>query len=208
MKTTKKEILAGMENIQSSKLIANNTVKVILRDGTQIIRLHRTNIVTIKNGVYTLNSGGWQTLTTKDRINTFAPVRIYQKDFVWYIDDIQFFDGIKINSNGDVLNKSKAPQKSEKKRENLKKKITNFVNQINENNLPYPDNGDCFLCRIGSTDCLHSHIKENYLHGSLLVAAMRSAGYNDMQISVHYQLKLIDTFKRQLKKYLQKNLMK
>ena len=100
MKTTKKEILAGMENIQASKLIANNTVKVILQDGTKIIRLHRTNIITIRDGVYTLNSGGRQTVTTRDRINTFAPVTIYQKDFVWYINGVQFFDGMQVNETG------------------------------------------------------------------------------------------------------------
>ena len=88
-----------------------------------------------------------------------------------------------------------------------KKKIAKFVNQINENNLPYPDSGDCFLCRCGKTDCLHSHLKENYLHGSLLVNAMRAAGYNYIQIAVHYELKSADTFKRQLKRYLQKNLI-
>jgi hypothetical protein len=104
MRTTKKEILAGIENIHTSKLIANNTVRIILQDGTETIRLHRTNIVTKKNGVYTLNSGGWRTLTTKDRINAFAPVRIYQKDFIWYIDGKEFFDGIQVNGAGQIIN--------------------------------------------------------------------------------------------------------
>jgi hypothetical protein len=56
-------------------------------------------------------------------------------------------------------------------------------------------------------DHLLSHLKENYLHGSLLVNAMREYGFRDDQIGFHYQLQLHDTFKRAVRKYLYKRLL-
>jgi hypothetical protein len=57
----------------------------------------------------------------------------------------------------------------------------------------------------GDNGHILEHVKENYLHGSLLVNAMRETGYSDDQIRIHYGMKLADTFKRALRKYLQKD---
>ena len=62
---------------------------------------HGTAIVkAFSDGSYILDSGGWQTSTTKGRINEYAPVYIYQKKHVWYISwqgqDIEFVDGMKL----------------------------------------------------------------------------------------------------------------
>ena len=54
---------------------------------------------------------------------------------------------------------------------------------------------------------LHEHVKEGYLHGSLLVNAMRAYGYNDSQIGLYYSMKIADTFKRAVRRYLQRNLL-
>ncbi len=66
------------------------------------IRLHATYVLTInKDGTYILNSGGWNTHTTKKVINKYSPVKIYQKDFVWYLQDtnkVEFYDGIIVGS--------------------------------------------------------------------------------------------------------------
>ena len=49
------------------------------------VRLHSTYIVKFyENGKVTLHTGGWQTVTTKDRINEFITGRIYQKNHDWY----------------------------------------------------------------------------------------------------------------------------
>ena len=102
----------------------------------------------------------------------------------------------------------------------IKKQITEYCNLITKDNLPYPENGDCFDCSLRTkegesmgdvsknTDHLFSHFKEGYLHGSILVNAMREAGYRDEQIGFHYQLKLFNTFKRVVRKYLTKRLLK
>jgi hypothetical protein len=57
-----------------------------------------------------LFNGGWFTPTTRDRINlglrlAEIPDRsVYQSKKVWYVGDFEFFDGIKIDYSGLVIN--------------------------------------------------------------------------------------------------------
>ncbi len=71
-------------------------------DKSFAIILHQTDVVRIyQDGTYELRSGGWNTLTTKKVINMFSPVKIYQKDFVWYLQDtnkVEFYNGIIVGS--------------------------------------------------------------------------------------------------------------
>lgn len=47
--------------------------------------LHATPVVTIyQDGTYVFKTGGWATMTTRDRINVYGPGTVYQKDRVWY----------------------------------------------------------------------------------------------------------------------------
>jgi hypothetical protein len=91
-------IVRGKRNANRRK-IGNNTYAEILPDGSVGIMLHSTYVVKIHaDGTYTLNSGGWQTLTTKDRINQYSPRRVYQRNFHWFIDinnkSYPFMDGM------------------------------------------------------------------------------------------------------------------
>lgn len=73
-----------------ARKIANNTLEVLDDNGdVEAIRLHDTNILTYDVDHVTLNSGGWQTVTTKARLNQYLPdgVRIEQKDFEWFVID-------------------------------------------------------------------------------------------------------------------------
>jgi hypothetical protein len=79
------KIVRGKRNANRRK-VGNNTYAEILYDDTVAIRLHNTDVVKINpNGTYTLNSGGWQTVTTKDRINQYSPVKVYQRKFEWFV---------------------------------------------------------------------------------------------------------------------------
>ena len=74
---TKTELLSGIKkDVLKSKIVGNNTLYILYADGSQAWRLHNTDVVTLKDGEYTLDSGGRRTPTTKERINTFAPVRV------------------------------------------------------------------------------------------------------------------------------------
>jgi hypothetical protein len=195
MKQTKKEMLSSCNReVSNAKIIANNTLQIYYADGTEAIRLHETDIVTLPVDKKTimLDSGGWRTRTTKERINDFLHSknigRIYQHKGVWYINNSLFYDEMVLNTNGKIVSGVKTI--NTKKIDSLKKKISKFVNQLSETNLPLPNGGDCWVCNIlpdnGDNGHLLAHIRENYLHGSLVVSAMRFAGYSDMQIGVHY----------------------
>ena len=85
--------------------VANNTYRINSENGF-IIRLHDTDILSSQDGIITLDSGGFDTHTTKDRMNRFLPARysVYQKDWAWYIKDskenktIPFKDGITLQA--------------------------------------------------------------------------------------------------------------
>lgn len=88
----------GKTNRKSRK-VGNNTYAEIEYDNSVSIRLHGTTVVRFyPNGLVKLNSGGWQTSTTKDRINKYSPVKVYQKKFVWYLEDgTEFEDNILVS---------------------------------------------------------------------------------------------------------------
>lgn len=229
MRKTKRQILEGvnLENIAKSKIVANNTLQVNYKNGDIAVRLHNTNIFTIKNnGNLVLNSGGWRTPTTKNRININAytcNIYLTQKNFVWYVNTPKgkfvFYDNIEFDSKGNLITENR--QANIKGINKLKKDITKYISLIDKlEKLPYPENGDCWHCffqdkatgktmgDISKSDHLQQHIKEGYIFGSILVNAMREYGYSDMKIPFHYQIDNRDTFKRALRKYLYKRLIK
>lgn len=89
------KMVLGKRN-RSERKIGNNTYAYIQADGSVAIELHGTNVVVIyPDDSVMLNSGGWRTSTTKDRINKYSPVRVYQKDFEWFLSDgTPFEDGM------------------------------------------------------------------------------------------------------------------
>lgn len=82
------------------KPLANNTRLYKAGDDYEIW-LHNTPVVTIHaNGTYTLESNGWRTRTTKDRINSYSPACVYQRRRVWYIGTVEFRDGMRVDAVG------------------------------------------------------------------------------------------------------------
>ena len=224
MKQTKKEMLKGIEEqVEKSRIVANNTLLIDYKDGSRAVRFHTTDVVTERNGIITLNSGGWKTVTTKERINNPIGMNrnfpyLSQRDSQWFIGEGVFYDGIQFDSAGTQISEIKAD--NAKERGKMKLRIKNYCNLVTENNIPTPNNGDCWYCLMktaegkalgdssGNNDHLLSHIEEGYLHGSILVNAMREAGYNDSQIGLHYHLRLHKNFRSSLQKYLTKRLVK
>ena len=78
---------------REKRKIANNTY-LIKRGENFAIRLHNTDIITITPDGWILNSGGFRTRTTKQRINDFTNARVYQEKFEWFIGDKPFEDGM------------------------------------------------------------------------------------------------------------------
>ena len=215
---TKKDILANVtKEFKNSKKVANNTLRIEYSDGCIAIRLHDTDVVTEKDNVFTLNSGGWRSVTTKERMNSYSPARVFQKKSIWYIGDNEFFDGIQIDKFGNVLN-PKGVIDHDRVKKTLNR-IAKYIKLITKDNLPTPNAGDCWYCLMkdkdgvtmgdfsSNTDHLESHLDEGYIPGALLANAMKEAGYRDEQIGFHYSLKIHETFQRSVRKYLKRRLL-
>lgn len=89
-----------------SKKVGNNTYLERIDSETIGVRLHSTFVVRIMaNGSYSLHTGGWQTVTTKDRITAYSPARLFQERGEWYVGkpvfgEVPFVDGMTVNSEG------------------------------------------------------------------------------------------------------------
>lgn len=195
MRESKQAIMRGID-AESAKILANNTVEY-RKDGTRVIRLHHTDIMTfLPNGKIRLNSGGWQTVTTKERLNRYLPrpYGISQRKGQWSLcahwsdDCVPFYDGIEFDPAKGL---PKAKVSVTAKNAKLAAKINRLVDKVYKmEQLPMPGPGDCWFCNLrdkdghtmgelgDNTDHLMSHIKEGYLHGSLIANALAATGRN------------------------------
>lgn len=87
------QIYVGMfkkSGVKRSSRIANNTLEILDSEGNRkAIRLHDTNILIYENDYIILDNGGWQSKTTKERMNEYLPQSVYisQNNFTWYVND-------------------------------------------------------------------------------------------------------------------------
>ena len=147
--------------------IAHNT-RVIKRTPTTIaIKFHATDIITFfENGSIQLNTNGWKTVTTKDRMSRFLPtgINVYPERFIWYLRLGDWKEGKKYlyedhmivthdkhitNANGNAI-KEHSKAKEKKKRNQLKKidnYIKNFMKALENGKVPAPSGSDCFICQ-------------------------------------------------------------
>ena len=85
-------LVNGKTNRKERK-IGNNTYAEIEYDRSISVNLYGTDVVRFyPNGLVKLNSGGWRTHTTKQRINKYSPVKIFQKNFEWFLADGRPFE--------------------------------------------------------------------------------------------------------------------
>lgn len=182
----------------NSKPIANNTRAEFRNGGDAVaIKLHDTDIVTItKDNHYILNSGGWRTVTTKERINRYTPGGISQRKGVWYMrDGSLFYDGIELKSDGTPYSPRKPAayeQRLAKIKKDARQYARDFVAALEAGTVGLPSAGDCWGCVFATkahpqpmgAGHIKQHIADRYYVPSLLVNAGRDAGYRDEQIGL------------------------
>jgi len=181
---------------EKRKRLDNNTY--LLKEGKQYcIRLHKTIVVRIyPDNTYVLNSGGWLTPTTKDRINKFSSASLYQKNRCWYFSSGElFFDGIIISEDGSVINPktNNETKEVEKKKAQLSKMINEYIHgfwqAVKMDQVGYPSGGDCWYCNFQTEDGqslgdmsghshLIDHMEEKYYVPSLLYNAFKESHSN------------------------------
>ena len=69
----------------------NTSVHFDSETGVSVVRLHGNKIAEVSDNDMTIFDGGWQSVTTKSRLNALcdefcvAGEGVFQKDFVWYV---------------------------------------------------------------------------------------------------------------------------
>lgn len=130
------------------------------------VRLHATDVVTLHpNRSYTLNSGGWRTVTTKARINHYAPGSVGSDRGQWFYyphgyagTRYCFADGMRVIPHGDSdgigdgrgFTVEGAGADEAKIRRDLLREIRAYVDGFAAdavaNGLADPGPGDCWGC--------------------------------------------------------------
>ena len=80
--------------IKANKNWKNANTSVITEDGVSEVRLHGNLIAKVGDDFVTIFDGGWQSNTTKSRLNAIINEfcnaytdGVFQKDFAWYVRD-------------------------------------------------------------------------------------------------------------------------
>jgi hypothetical protein len=177
---------------KNDRPVGNNTRLTRRDDGWIQVKYHGSPVVTFvpgKDQTVILDSCGWKTFTTKERLNAFCPdnYHVWQEKSVWYLfhhgdRSYTFADGITILSGDRVVNAG--PVGEGKEIQKLTRKIGKYAKkyaaELIAGKIPAPGAGDCFYCamrtedgqRVGGTDHLTSHLDESYLVPSLLLSAI------------------------------------
>jgi len=93
--------------VQSGKQITQANTAVYHHEGVAIVRLHGNKIAEIGDDWMTLFDGGYQSTTTKSRLNALLAEfgndceRVFAKNFTWFIQQeggpVPFFSGMRLN---------------------------------------------------------------------------------------------------------------
>ena len=80
--------------IQANKNWKSGNTEVVTNDGLSTVYLHGNKIAMVDDTSLTVFDGGWQSNTTKSRLNALINEfcngftdGVFQKDFLWYIRD-------------------------------------------------------------------------------------------------------------------------
>ena len=169
--------------------VANNTYLERRDNGAIAVKLHATDVLTLfPDGRVLFDTGGWRTVTTKERINRFAPeVTVWSNRGVWYAgvsgvgaegDTVVFAEGMVWDGEAFHGARTKEQLKAEQKeRRDVAKFAKRYLDALVAGDVAAPGAGDCFFCQFKPTDGsdfggaehLRAHVKESYLVPSLLV---------------------------------------
>jgi hypothetical protein len=181
---------------RDSKKVANNTY---LERGVSSIglRLHQTTILRYcEDGSVEYDSGGWRTMTTRERMDRFGPLAIYTVRGVWYVardhrrSEIPlgvFADGMVWHPAEERLEGAAKDNKAiilERRR--IASYAERYMAALEDGKVPAPGPGDCWYCYMrtqsgaplgeGTDAHVRKHVKENCYVPSLLTRALEVHG--------------------------------
>ena len=91
MRKIESQMIAAIHNNQNWSN-ANTTVHFNEEENVSVVRLHGNKIAEVTDDTMTIFDGGYQSVTTKSRLNALCTEfcvdgeKVFQKDFQWYVD--------------------------------------------------------------------------------------------------------------------------
>lgn len=192
-------------------------------NGAIAVKFWDTDILTFKSdGSCVATSGGFRTVTTKDRLNRFLPTgaAIFQRKGIWFWsakDQIgAFTDGDSISADGTITMQHPGTKDSVALRNRIRKYAALYSNLP----LPEPSGADCWHCHfttqegkslgdsIKDTGHLESHMEEGYVVPSLAFHAMKECGCGPVLFAAVFgkQGLFLDVVKRDLPRWVRRYL--
>jgi hypothetical protein len=152
---------------------------------------HETDIITYhSSGSVVVDTQGWHTSTTKDRLNCHLPrhyqhnYRVYQRDSIWYLvgfgQEWVFADDMAILPDGNVAGAGPPVEQLKKLNKEILKYSRNYIKALFAGEVPKPGPRDCWFCMFvpetvsptSKNHHLRIHIEQKYYVPSLLVRAI------------------------------------
>ncbi len=194
----------GRPKGQRKRLSGRETYLRLLPDDAIAVTLYSTDVVTLyPDGRTVLNTGGWRTVTTKERMNRFLPEgwSVWSDRSVWYLgrgpwtenpEKYTFEDGIAIDGNGNVSGTSaRSPKELQALNRLCGRYARKFVAALFAGEVPAPSGGDCWHCHLqtgngqslgeslDSPDHILRHMDNDYFVPSLAVNAVNRFPVSD-----------------------------
>jgi hypothetical protein len=159
----------------------NNTQLIVRDDGAYGVQLHATQVAIHYADRVVLDSGGWQTVTTKDRMNKFTEARLWSERGVWFVSwrgqTVPYADGMTLHNDRRIDGAGTDPQATVKLRKAVNKYAKEYAEAFVRGEVPQPSGGDCWACcmvtaegkaPMGGPDHIHSHLSDRYFVPSIL----------------------------------------
>ena len=175
------------------------------RDASAIaLKYHATDVVLYySNGTLKLNSGGWRTMTTKDRMCQYSPVSVSQDKGLWYVaepsmgkgpyyfawdEHVLYFEGIEVIDSGKKLNppSTREMERMEKGKRKIDRMVSKYIkgyvtHLLEVGHAEKPSNGDCWPCSMkevgtGKGDMMgYDHLIAHFEEGYYVPSLLISA---------------------------------
>ena len=107
MRKIEQQMNSAIANLSHGEKWQLKNTMVEMFNGVAFVFLHGNLIAEIGEGFIKLHDGGWQTVTTKSRLNAILSEhgldgeRVFQKQHKWFVtvngETVEFFSGMRLN---------------------------------------------------------------------------------------------------------------
>lgn len=187
----KRQMLATLDaQPEKSRMAARNTLDYTMPDGERRIRLHGTDVVTFHaDGGFTLDTGGWNTMTTRDRMNGWLPAgyTVYTRQGQIHLrtpdgDHWPFRQTVRVGPRGAVY-----PDQGPEQNKRLRRLIDRYCREFRKRGLPTAEEskGDPWVLSdtIVSESVMMDWLESCYIHRTMYALALRNAGLTDQGVA-------------------------